>query len=506
MGQYPALAHLSIGTLIAAAGGDPWHLDDTIQAGDPGEIDKLAQVFHSARANTAEADAAFLKARQRFENSWNRQTGAHPINDSAEVQSVVANVKDQIGQLDQIAADLEAVAASLAETQRFSALDLQIADSQLQVTDAFMGQAQAAGQDTSAIEKAAEGITKQTLDEITALQNGYKAALAQSVVALRNDGYDPVDLSGIDDDGKPTPEQNDQNAVNQYGAGQRARDEALVNSGGPMTPEKAAAAARLRDYATATGPASDPMSRHLASERLDDYNKANFNGPLTERDDPVLGGTFRDRAATRLQLQQALESGKFGAPMTPDQATAELDQSEHLGRVLTTQGAIKALQNQGMSLPGAQRAVGDLYEGMSLKDLISNSSTGIGATGSSLYGAGKSVPIGAHALGGWSAADAEAIKGIGDKLGYAGLGIDSVLGLYDVLENGAPVGKTVGEVAGSFGGGYLAGVGAWALAGSEIGPEGAAVTGLIGALVLSKFGKEVGGWAGGLADSAFSGR
>ena len=57
-------AFLSIGELVAGAGGDPWEINRTLQAGQPGQISNLANAFHAAGRSTAEADHAFELARQ----------------------------------------------------------------------------------------------------------------------------------------------------------------------------------------------------------------------------------------------------------------------------------------------------------------------------------------------------------------------------------------------------------------------------------------------------------
>ena len=86
----------------------------------------------------------------------------------------------------------------------------------------------------------------------------------------------------------------------------------MVNSGRPMTPEKQAAAARLRDFATANDPNANPYASSKQGERLNDYNMSRFVGPLSL--DPVLGTDApRQQAKTRLEFQQKLEAGLLGS-------------------------------------------------------------------------------------------------------------------------------------------------------------------------------------------------
>ncbi|WP_408582098.1 putative alpha/beta hydrolase [Mycobacterium ulcerans] len=112
------LRHISQAALITFAGGDPWKINATLQSGRPAQISDLAQAFHDAGQSTAEADTAFRQARERFEKSWTHETGENPINDSAEVRRTVATLGVQAAQLPKIAADLQNVAATLAEAQR----------------------------------------------------------------------------------------------------------------------------------------------------------------------------------------------------------------------------------------------------------------------------------------------------------------------------------------------------------------------------------------------------
>lgn len=102
-----ALTYIDEQALIAAAGGDPWAINASLQAGSPLQISNLAGAFHRAGRCTAEADNAFEQARARFEAAWNHQDGGHPINDSDEVQRITKSLGAQSLQLPKIAADLE---------------------------------------------------------------------------------------------------------------------------------------------------------------------------------------------------------------------------------------------------------------------------------------------------------------------------------------------------------------------------------------------------------------
>ncbi|WP_441005952.1 putative alpha/beta hydrolase, partial [Mycobacterium malmoense] len=191
--------------------------------------------------------------------------------------------------------------------------------------------------------------TKSAVAQLQALRNGYSDVLQKSLTTLRvQDGYDPAPIQGLDADGQPSHSAQDQRAVEGYNAKQRKLDQALVDGSGGMTPEKAAAAERLRDYSKATNPSADADARRLASERLNDFVMAHFSGPLPV--DRVLGGDARARAQMRLEWQKKLEEGFSGAPaMTPDQVTQMLDNGEQQGRVVVTREATKALERQGMS-------------------------------------------------------------------------------------------------------------------------------------------------------------
>jgi small-conductance mechanosensitive channel len=135
------LRHISLPALIAEAGGDPWAINKSLQAGSPAQISSLAEAFRDAGRCTAEADAAFEQARNRFDAAWNHQNGDHPINDSAEVRRVTQRLGEQSLQIPKIGTDLENIAASLAEAQRDAAGQIVTLEGQLQRLDDLIGQA-----------------------------------------------------------------------------------------------------------------------------------------------------------------------------------------------------------------------------------------------------------------------------------------------------------------------------------------------------------------------------
>src|SRR5258708_24324455 len=112
------LHYISLPALVAAAGGDPWAINPSLQVGRPAQISDLAEAFYAAGICTTEAIKAFDDARRRFAAAWNRENGEHPINDSAEVQRVVQSLGAQSLQLPNIAVDLENIASAPASVQR----------------------------------------------------------------------------------------------------------------------------------------------------------------------------------------------------------------------------------------------------------------------------------------------------------------------------------------------------------------------------------------------------
>lgn len=188
------------------AGGDPWKINGTFQTGRPAQISNLAKAFHDAGRSTGEAEAAFTQARNRFDKAWTHAGGGNPINDSAEVQRAIKSLGVQAAQLPKIGADLEKVAASLAEAQRSGRGEIATLEEQLQGLDDQIGEAVALENDLQltawerqlldqyidGLEKHAINDTKASVNTLNRVRDQYSRQLQASMANLRKqDGYAP---------------------------------------------------------------------------------------------------------------------------------------------------------------------------------------------------------------------------------------------------------------------------------------------------------------------------
>ena len=486
------LKHLGIPELIGAAGGDPWKINETIQAGSPGEISELATSFRTAGVCFTETDEEFLQAKKRFDEAWDRDDPAHPINDAEEVRRATQWLKLSKQQMAQVAADLQNIAATLAEAQRSGHTSIALLEGQLQRIDdlieAELQAAIAAGEqlDWSELKRAAVDATKQSRNEMTAVRDAYGAKLDEAELEMVADGYDTDAIEGAEGEGEPSAEDQAHIAAEKYDATQRAADEALVNSEGPWTAEKQAAAARLRDLATVNDPNANPYAVQYAGERLDDYNMSRFIGPLPV--DPVLGTDARHQAKTRLEFQQKLEAGLLGsAPMSPDAATAFLDSSNTQARAMVLSRAEQQLRNMGLSDAGVMTVLKGLG---SLSDSI--------GTGVEQYGTSKET--GRHALAGLSKADAELFTKWGSRAGWVGNIAQLVIAGIEYPDNNWNPNEELGKATGGVLGSALGGMAAGAAVGSFGGPFTAAGAAVIGGILGGFAGSDIGGDIGGMFD------
>lgn len=200
------LQYISIPALIAAAGGDPWAINASLQAGSPLQISNLAEAFRKAGRCTKEANDAFEQARTRFEAAWNRPDGDHPITGSEEVERVTKALGAQSLQIPKISADLEGIAASLAEAQKTAAGQIAALEAQLQNLDELIAEADEMEDDddlTQADIDALEAFiadreqdairdTKAALGQLLSTRDGYSKSFQGALGTLHADGYDTV--------------------------------------------------------------------------------------------------------------------------------------------------------------------------------------------------------------------------------------------------------------------------------------------------------------------------
>jgi hypothetical protein len=285
------LKHISIPHLIAEAGGDPWAINKSLQSGRPAQISDLAQAFHSAGQSTNQADTTFNEARRRFQASWNRENGENPINDAAEVQRATQTLGVQAAQLPKIAADLENVAASLAEAQRSGGGQIATLEGQLESIDnqldellqleknghLSLAQEMALNDMITGLEDQAIGDTKATLQQVEHIRDQYSQQLQRSMNNLRGqDGYDPSLVRGLDGHELETPEQAEKDVQGALGGNRAAaaRVNAVLDSitadqrtgKVPLTAEQASVLSQLQ--AQQHGMSMDALK--AAEQRLGD--------------------------------------------------------------------------------------------------------------------------------------------------------------------------------------------------------------------------------------------
>ncbi|MCA2245152.1 hypothetical protein JF781_22640 [Mycobacterium sp. WUMAC-067] len=383
------LPYIDEQALIAEAGGDPWAINASLQAGNPLQISNLAGAFHRAGRCTAEAENAFQQARTRFEAAWNHHDGGgHPINDSDEVQRVTKSLGAQSLQLPKIAADLENIAASLADAQKAGAARIATLEAQLTNISNMVSQAVSILQNDQSLsagekdelhalintlEDDALRDTKSALAALQSIRNGYSDGLQKSLNSLHAEGYDGAPLHGADADGvaPASPAQQAaladiRQATNQAVVDQmakvRAAQEALSKAAadlythGPGSPEGEAASAKLPKLKADLARALDDLGK------IPDYNSIdpasinvgpdghftftyNVNGQPVQAYGQLKNGTgeFFDQATG---TYYTFNGGKLTGMRTPDPGRVEAT-SEPLFTAVTLAAGAPALKAGG---------------------------------------------------------------------------------------------------------------------------------------------------------------
>ena len=507
--------------MSAAAGADPWKLNQELQAGKAGAINDLADAFYQSGMHVKEADDEFATAKKRFKDAYRVDDSEHPINESNLVKEASTALAGHPEELSRIAVNLEQVAAALATAQRDCDAEIAALDAKLHQIDDDLTAARTNPEFATMIAQGADEVflhaareaTKVAVEQIQTFRGAYQGKLNEAEASMLGAGDLLNEIDDMDGVAGNAPMEIAQRYEQ---SGQRARDQELVDkaraegrtgfylanaSSGPgtgsMTQKEGEALARLRDYTTITDPAHDyrhslderDEASQLAGQRLDDYMVANSTGPVPK--DPVLGGDARTRAQARLQLQHDIENGQLSWHQNhtfPDEATQLMNELEARDRAQAIAGLQNQLQAAGMSEAGAVHAADSMSRGIIPPELVEGASAAgkpiaAGERAFNLYADRVPVDDWKPNVNPYSAGDVEALRNIGGKLGVAGNIIDIGVGVYE-LNHGAPF----GEVAAKTGGGMA---GAWAL--GALGAQGGAVVAgppgaFLGALVLGTVG------------------
>ncbi|MGB8403562.1 MAG: hypothetical protein WCE30_05715 [Mycobacterium sp.] len=514
----PALTNLNVSDLCAIAGGDPWKLNDELQAGDAGAINSLADAFHQAGFHAKESDDEFTSAKKQFTDAWNHNGSEHPINESQQVQKATAALAGHQDQLSKIAVDLEQIAASLAIAQRTADAAVAGANNDLEAIDQQISKAKAANLNWLDLELEAAGVVKGALGHIDEARGGYLAQLHGAETAMAAAGFVPDALDTVD----AAPDEAPAAAASAYDkSGQRSKDQAMVDkakaegrsdslsgigSPGHFTQDEMDAEQRLIDYNAVQDPAHNVNNyrtpaeqaegRRLAGERLSDYNMVHSTGPVPK--DPVLGGDARSRAQARLNLQREYETNPPAGMhvMMTDDATRLIDQQELNDRANVLTRVQAGLQQAGMTPQGAAQAAEGMAHGIIPGQLLatgSDAAKALDASKDAFRDFAKALPTGmptdlAPSPAYYSAADIDALKRIGGRLGVVGSALDVGIGLYEIYGEDKPAGEVIAKGLGGFAGAYeLAPFGAEA--GATFGPVGA-FTGALLAGAVGAYGGE----------------
>lgn len=413
------LPYIDEQALVAEAGGDPWAISASLQAGSPLQISNLARAFHRAGRCTAEADNAFQQARTRFEAAWNQRDGGHPINDSEEVQRVVKSLGAQSLQLPKIGADLENIAAALADAQRAAAARIAALDAQLKsISDAVVQAVNLLNNDKSLTAADKDAVhafintceddalrdTKAALAALQSIRNTYSDGLQKSLDSLHAEGYDGAALHGADADGvaPPSPAQQaalaeirqviTQAVADQLAKVRAARDAlnkaaAEAYTHGPGSPEAEAANARLPKLKDDLAKALDDLRKMPDYTGIDPASVSvtpdgHFMFTYNDKGQPVqvVGqlkngtGEFFDQATG---TYYSFNGGKLTGMRTPDPGQVEAT-PEPLWTAITLAVGGPGLKAGGEALlQGAKALFGrEAFEGLTSESLTASGMTG----------------------------------------------------------------------------------------------------------------------------------
>ncbi|MBU3063019.1 alpha/beta hydrolase family protein [Nocardia sp. NEAU-G5] len=202
----PTLVALSVPGLTAAAGIDPWKLQDQLLSGKPNQISLLAQTFYVSGSHTKEADDAFTQAYKHFQNAHASDNGCNAINDSRVVSDTITELKPTADNLNRIGVNLEEIAGALADAQNNTYGPIEALNRSVQQFDseivALPKHSHLVYEETrQGIEQDAAKVVHTVGEQLNGIVNDYENVLNARMTDIESTGYIPsVNL----DDGAAT--------------------------------------------------------------------------------------------------------------------------------------------------------------------------------------------------------------------------------------------------------------------------------------------------------------
>jgi hypothetical protein len=366
MPDYPQLVNLSVPELIGAAGGDPWQIDDTIQAGTPGEISELAQSFYNAGNSVTQTSDEFNAAKKRFDAAWDRDDSAHPINDAAELQRATQVMHVNREAMTRIGVDLQHIAASLAEAQRSGHISISGLNGRLvQIDNTITAEIQKAKADGvqldwSALKTAAIGEVKSRLAEMNAVRTAYGNQLNTSRVEMAAEGYDLTNGAVPQTNRQPA---NLDDALNQIAGGGVPANIPPTPAGPPVDPKPVGQPADLNDALDQI--AGAPVPAAAKPVPMDPKAVEEFKAMV--RPELLRDGVPPDRVEAQLNAMVARAAQGvnpfYRAPEPPKQPTPGFGEG-FADRWFSTEQSIDNLLGQGgPGAPGVLESWGEVVQG-----------------------------------------------------------------------------------------------------------------------------------------------
>ena len=388
-----------------------------------------------------------------------------------------------------VAADLQNIAATLAEAQRSGHVSISGLNARLVQIDntiaAEIARAQADGVNWTGRRSRPRRSTppRRSLGEMTAVRDAYGSKLDEAELDMAADGYDTDAIAGGEGEGEPSAEDQAARrrrevrrnpARGRRGAGQQRRPDDPGNAGRRSTP---CATSRPSTIPT---PTRTPSSTRASASTTTTCRGSSDRCPST-RFSARTPASRRSRASSSSRSWRRDFSVRRRCRRMPRRRSWTAPRRRRASMVLNR--AEQQLSTWACPTQGVLTVIKGLG---SLSDSI--------GTGVEQYGTSKET--GRHALAGLSKADAELFTKWGGRVGWAGNIAQLVIAGIEYPNNDWNPNEELGKASGGVFGSVLGGMGAGAAVGSFGGPFTAAGAAVIGGLLGGFAGSDIGGGLG----------